>query len=67
MLKIKQKFLKIFDNIDGKVGKTFMKNPDGTYNASKGEGFVLSIGTNQVKLVDRLDFSRQNMLQGAFR
>lgn len=67
MLKIKREFLKIFDQIEGKVGRTFIKNPDGTYDISKGEGFVLSIGTNQVKLVDRLDFSRKNMLQGAFK
>ena len=67
MLIIKKKFLKIFDQIDGKVGRTFVRNLDGTYDISKDEGFVSSIDNNQVKLVDRLDFSKKNMLQGAFR
>ena len=68
MMQIKNEFLKIFDNVEGKLGKMFTENPeDGSLEVTKGEGFVISIGNNAVKLVDRLDFSKLNFLQGAFQ
>lgn len=50
--------------MESKVGKTFMQNPDGSFTPTKDEGFVLFMGTNHVKLVDRLEFTKINRLRG---
>lgn len=60
MLKTKNILLKIFANLDSKIGKTFIQNPDGTFVKTKDEGYVLFVGTNHVKIVDRLDFTKTN-------
>jgi hypothetical protein len=68
MMQIKKTFLKIFDSVEGKLGKMFTIGDDGVFEPSKGEGFVVSAGTNQIKLLDRLDFSRKNFMgQGEFQ
>jgi hypothetical protein len=64
MLKIKNILLQIFSNLDSKVGKTFIQQPDGSYTKTKDEGYVLFVGTNHVKIVDRLDFTKTNRAFG---
>lgn len=67
MIKIKGVFVKLFNKVESKIGKSFIQNPDGSWYSSPGEGFVLFIGDNQVKIVDRLDFSRANLTLGKFQ
>lgn len=50
--------------LESKVGKTFIQNPDGTFVPTKDEGFVLFVGTNHVKIVDRLEFTKINRTAG---
>jgi hypothetical protein len=50
--------LDILYNMESKLGKSFIRLPDGSYQASRGEGFVLFHGSNHAKLVDRLDFTK---------
>lgn len=51
----------------GKIGKSFIPQADGSFALSRGEGFVLFVGDNQVKIVDRLDFSAKNLTGGRFQ
>jgi hypothetical protein len=67
MIKIKGIFIKLFNQVESKLGKSFIEQPDGTWRSSPGEGFVLFIGDNQVKLVDRMDFSKANLTTGKFQ
>ncbi len=60
MLLIKNELLNIINDVEDKIGKTFYQAADGSFKAAKGEGFVLFLGSNQVKLVDRLSFSYLN-------
>ena len=66
----KEIFLKILSNVKGKLDnmKSFIPVGD-NYITSPGEGHVLYIGDtpNQVKIVDRLDFSANNFLYGGQR
>ena len=64
MLKVKNILLKIFSGLDSKVGKTFIQHPDGSFTKTKDEGYVLFVGTNHVKIVDRLDFTKTNRAFG---
>jgi len=67
MARAKNLLLKALSQIQSKVGKTFIENPDGTFVATKDEGFVLFVGTNHVKLVDRLEFTKINRQFGGPR
>ncbi len=58
--------LDILYKLDSKVGKSFVKLPDGSYQVSRGEGFVLFHGDNHAKLVDRLDFTRSAKLYSKY-
>jgi hypothetical protein len=64
---IKYIILNILSNLDSKIGKTFMQMPDGTLVKTKDEGYVLFVGTNHVKIVDRLDFTKMNRQTGGKR
>ena len=74
MIRIKNLILNLFNQIEaqiaktgGKIGKAFIPQPDGSFALSRGEGFVLFVGDNQVKIVDRLDFSAKNLQHGQFQ
>ena len=74
MINIKNTVLGLFNQIEqqiaktgGKIGKALLPQGDGTFALSKGEGFVLFVGDNQVKIVDRLDFSAKNLQHGQFQ
>jgi hypothetical protein len=57
--------LKTFQNIKGVLGKTFVvdqSNKD-SFVATKEEGFVLLSGKNMIKLVDRIEFTKNNAVQ----
>lgn len=58
--------LDILYKLDSKVGKSFVQLPDGSYQISRGEGFVLFHGDNHAKLVDRLDFTRSAKLYSKY-
>lgn len=64
MTAAKYHLLRSLVSMESKVGKTFMQNPDGSFAPTKDEGFVLFMGTNHVKLVDRLEFTKINRLRG---
>lgn len=64
MVAAKYYLLDIFSKFQSKIGREFYQNPDGSFSPAKGEGFVLFVGTNHVKLVDRLDFTKINRAQG---
>tara|TARA_R110000851_G_scaffold130398_1_gene264007 strand:- start:269 stop:1609 length:1341 start_codon:yes stop_codon:yes gene_type:complete len=74
MIDIKKYVLDLFSQVEdtiqktgGKIGKSFIPQADGTFTLSRGEGFVLFVGDNQVKIVDRLDFSAKNLTTGRFQ
>lgn len=74
MISIKNTILNLFNQIEkqiaktgGKIGKALLPQGDGSFALSKGEGFVLFVGDNQVKIVDRLDFSAKNLQHGQFQ
>jgi hypothetical protein len=58
--------LDILYKLESKIGKSFVKLPDGSYQLSRGEGFVLFHGNNHAKLVDRLDFTRSSKLYSKY-
>lgn len=61
----KQIFISKLERIE--TTKAFTKIEDGVYEVSKPEGFVsIDAVGNVVKLVDRLDFSKKNLLYGRF-
>jgi hypothetical protein len=62
MVHVKLLILKLFKQIETKLGKTFIQQSDGSFKATDQEGFVFFIGNNHVKIVDRLEFSKQNRL-----
>lgn len=64
MTAAKYHLLRSLAAMESKVGRTFMQNPDGSFVPTKDEGFVLFMGTNHVKLVDRLEFTKINRLRG---
>jgi len=65
MLKVKNIIYGLLSNLDTKLTKhTFYKLPDGSYVKTKDEGFVLFMGNNQVKIVDRVDFTKMNRARG---
>lgn len=64
MTKVKYSILSILSQLNSKLGKTFFQQPDGSYIKTKDEGFVLFVGSNHVKIVDRLDFTKMNRAAG---
>ena len=65
MLRVKNVIYELLSQLDSKLTKhTFYKLPDGSYVKTKDEGFVLFLGTNQVKIVDRVDFTKMNRALG---
>lgn len=70
MARMKEEFLKMLSTVRGKLDnmKAFIPVGD-KFITSPGEGHVLYIGDspNQVKIVDRLDFSANNFLYGGPR
>lgn len=64
MTSAKYHVLRSLAAMESKVGRTFLQNPDGSFAPTKDEGFVLFMGTNHVKLVDRLEFTKINRLRG---
>ena len=74
MINIKNILITLFGQVEdqiqktgGKIGKSFIPQADGSFALSRGEGFVLFVGDNQVKIVDRLDFSAKNLQHGQFQ
>ena len=64
MAVIKYIILNVLSSLDSKIGRTFVQLPDGTLVKTKDEGYVLFVGTNHVKIVDRLDFTKMNRQVG---
>jgi hypothetical protein len=64
MAVIKYIILNVLSSLDSKIGRTFVQMPDGTLVKTKDEGYVLFVGTNHVKIVDRLDFTKMNRQVG---
>jgi hypothetical protein len=60
----KYTLLNMLSALESKVGKTFIQNADGSFTPTKDEGFVLFVGTNHVKIVDRLEFTKINRAAG---
>ena len=74
MINMKRIMVDLFTQVEnqiqktgGKIGKSFIPQADGSFALSRGEGFVLFVGDNQVKIVDRLDFSAKNLQHGRFQ
>jgi hypothetical protein len=54
-------------SIVDKLGKSYIRNQDGSFTPVGGEGIVLIGKKNTIKLVDRLEFSRINFLASDFQ
>ena len=69
LFSIKNLLVKLFDQVERKLGKTFMVDRTNEFSikAVKPEGYVLLNGPNMVKIVDRAEFSRNNMLYSPFK
>lgn len=64
MLEVKNSFYDFLQRVPGHVGDTFVKNvTTGEYDKTSGEGFVVFGSQGTFKLVDRLEFSRNNFLR----
>ena len=72
-IQLKSLLLQVFDTINSslKIGQSFYKDGDGTFRVDttgeveghgRGEGYALFVGTNHIKLVDRLVFSLRNLM-----
>jgi hypothetical protein len=66
MLQIKNQLLDLFDQVESKIGKTFIQQEDGSFVPTRGEGFVFMHQGKYVKLVDRLSFTKNNKIFGRF-
>jgi hypothetical protein len=66
LFSIKKLYVKVFDNLAKKLGKTFVvdKENDNALIATRPEGYVLVNSPNMIKIVDRAEFSKNNMLYG---
>lgn len=64
MTAAKYNLLNMLSTLESKVGKTFIQNADGSFTPTKDEGVVLFVGTNHVKIVDRLEFTKINRASG---
>lgn len=65
---IKVLIIQLLDGLEKKLGQTFVVDRKGDFaiKAVKPEGYVFLSGENMVKIVDRLEFSRNNMVYGRF-
>jgi hypothetical protein len=64
MLEVKNSFYDFLQKVPGHVGDTFIKNViTDKYDKTSGEGFVVFGSQGTFKLVDRLEFSRNNFLK----
>jgi len=54
----------ILSKFESKLGRQFYQNKDGSFTPARDEGYVLFVGTNHVKIVDRLDFTKINRAEG---
>jgi len=68
LLSAKNIMVKLFNNVEKKLGKTFVVDRKGDFSiqAVKPEGYVLLNGPNMVKIVDRAEFSKNNLLYSPF-
>jgi hypothetical protein len=68
LLNIKKLIIHLLDNLERKLGKTFIVNRKNDFDiqAVKPEGYVFLSGDHMVKIVDRMEFSKNNMLYGRF-
>jgi hypothetical protein len=68
LIQIKHYLTEMFDKVDTtlKIGKAFYPEGEG-FKLDKGEGFVLFVGDNHVKIVDRIAFSGRNLTLGKFQ
>lgn len=65
MTKIKYLIMTVLNQLDTRLTRTaFFQNPDGSYVTTGDEGYVLFLGNNQVKIVDRINFTKMNRMQG---
>jgi len=67
MTSAKYSLLEALSIMETKLGKKFIHNPDGSFTTTKDEGYVLFVGTNHVKIVDRLEFTKINRAIGGKR
>jgi nicotinamide mononucleotide adenylyltransferase len=65
---IKVLIIQLLDKLEKKLGATFVvdRKDDFSVKAVKPEGYVFLAGDNMVKIVDRMEFSKNNMLYGRF-
>jgi hypothetical protein len=66
MLEVKNMLVDVFFRLNGIIGKTFTHNGDGSFRATTDEGFVIIASNGPIKLVDRVEFSRNNFLNPKF-
>jgi len=68
LFSIKNLMIRMFDLVEKKLGKTFVVDRKNDYaiQAVKPEGYVLLNGPNMVKIVDRAEFSKNNLLYSPF-
>lgn len=65
---IKNLIIALFDNVEDKLNNTFVVDRENDFQlkAVKPEGYVILNSPDMVKIVDRLEFSRNNMLYSRF-
>lgn len=68
LFNVKGLIIQLLDGLEKKLGGTFVvdRKNDFEVKAVKPEGYVFLGGDNMVKIVDRLEFSKNNMLFGRF-
>jgi hypothetical protein len=66
MVKVKNVLIDTFHRLSGIIGKTFVDDGKGQFKTTKDEGFVIISSNGPIKLVDRLEFSRNNFLNPKF-
>jgi hypothetical protein len=64
MIAIKKLLLPTVEKLSHSLSRVFFEDPDGTMIPTKGEGHVVFNGDNQVKIVDRLEFTKVNRMRG---
>jgi hypothetical protein len=69
LFSIKKLMIEMFDQVENKLGETFVVDRQDEFKlkAVKPEGYVILNGPNMVKIVDRMEFSRNNLLYSPFQ
>jgi phosphopantetheine adenylyltransferase len=69
LLSIKNLMVEMFDEVEDKLGQSFLVDRKNDYAliATKPEGYVILNGPNMVKIVDRAVFSKNNLLYSRFQ